>query len=278
MPADKHGKLRARPAARGNRKPKKKAPPPPPGSPHLPPINPLEARIGYKFRNSLLLAEALTHPSLSKERRSFLFDNQRMEFLGDAVIQLVITDHLFRLFPDSDEGTLTKLRTRMVSRQALRQQAANLNLGEFLMMGKGEEASGGRSRDSNLADAFEALIGAIYLDGGYEAARRFLLVESEAEFLKLREDPADVNPKGRLQEVLQSIHPAAPFYEMVGESGPEHSRRFICRVMWMGRELGHGAGFSKKEAEVAAAAFSLQNRTWELPAEAALSAVAAENI
>jgi ribonuclease-3 len=140
-----------------------------------------------------------------------------------------------------------------------------MNLGDFLMMGKGEENSGGRTRDSNLADAFEAIVGAIYLDGGYEAARRFLLVETENDFRKLCEDPDDVNPKGRLQEILQAIHPSAPFYELIGQSGPEHSRQFICRVLWMGRELGHGTGFSKKEAEVAAATYSLKHRTWEMP-------------
>lgn len=227
-------------------------------------MNPLEARIGYKFRNSLLLAEALTHPSLSLERRDYPFDNQRLEFLGDAVIQLVITEHLYRLFPESKEGHLTKLRTRLVSRQALKLHAQALDLGSYLMMGRGEEANGGRQRDSTLADAFESLVGAIYLDGGFEAARRFLLVEVEEVFARLLAAPEECNPKGRLQEMLQSLSPIAPSYELLEESGPEHAKIFVSRVVWQGRELGRGRGANKKEAEVAAANLALQNRSWEL--------------
>src|SRR5438093_6599337 len=118
-------------------------------------VSPLEERLGYKFRNSLLLAEALTHPSIGHETQRHHFDNQRLEFLGDAVLQLIFTRHLFDLFPNSSEGELTKLRSRLVSREGLKVHALKLGLGEFLMMGKGEESSGGRSRVSTLADAFE---------------------------------------------------------------------------------------------------------------------------
>src|ERR1700704_1416282 len=124
-------------------------------------MNPLETRIKYKFRNSLLLAEALTHPSLGHETHRRHFDNQRLEFLGDAVLQLIFTEHLYALFPHYSEGQLTKLRARMVSRDGLQLHASKLTLGEFLLMGKGEEMSGGRIRPSTLADAFEALVGAI---------------------------------------------------------------------------------------------------------------------
>src|SRR5947209_7290728 len=134
-------------------------------------VSPLEERIGYKFRNALLLAEALTHPSLGHETQQRHFDNQRLEFLGDAVLQLVISENLFQRFGDFPEGQLTKLRSRLVSRDALKSYAVALDLGQYLMMGRGEEASGGRTRTSTLADAVEALIGAIYLDGGLEAAR-----------------------------------------------------------------------------------------------------------
>ena len=120
-------------------------------------MNPLEERMGYKFRNGLLLAEALTHPSISLERKDYPFDNQRLEFLGDSVIQVVVTEHLFQMFPDFSEGQMTKLRTRIVSRMALRERAIVLELGSFLMMGRGEESSGGRERASNIADAFEAV-------------------------------------------------------------------------------------------------------------------------
>ena len=226
-------------------------------------MNPLEGRMGYKFRNGLLLAEALTHPSISLERKDYPFDNQRLEFLGDAVIQVVVTEHLFQIFPDFSEGQMTKLRTRIVSRTALRERAAALGLGSFLMMGRGEESSGGRERASNIADAFEAVVGAIYLDGGFEASRIFLLRQMEEVFADLAGQPEEINPKGILQEKLQSIAPKAPEYELLSQTGPEHSKRFLCRVMWNGQELGRGEGLSKKEAQVAAAESAIEHRPWE---------------
>ena len=226
-------------------------------------MNPLEERIGYKFRNGLLLAEALTHPSISLERKTYAFDNQRLEFLGDAVIQLVVTEHLFRIFSGSTEGQLTKLRTRIVSRSALKVRAAALDLGSFLMMGRGEEACGGRDRASTLADAFEAVTGAIYLDGGFEASRIFLLRQMEEIFAELASQPDEINPKGLLQETLQSIAPNAPQYEVISQTGPEHSKHFVCRVVWNGQELGRGEGQSKKEAQVAAAQAALAEKAWE---------------
>jgi ribonuclease-3 len=138
-------------------------------------VSPLEERIGYKFRNSLLLAEALTHPSVAHETQRKHFDNQRLEFLGDAVLQLVITEQLYRFFGEKAEGVLTKLRSRLVSRETLKTYAAAIDLGSYLVMGRGEEASGGRERASTLADAFEGLIGAIYLDSDLETARKFVL-------------------------------------------------------------------------------------------------------
>jgi len=142
-------------------------------------VHPLEERIGYKFRNSLLLAEALTHPSLGHETQQHHFNNQRLEFLGDAILQLVITEYLFRHFGGEPEGQLTKLRSRLVSRGALKAHAAALDLGRYLLMGRGEEASGGRARTSTLADAFEALLGAIFLDSDLATARRFLPTRSD---------------------------------------------------------------------------------------------------
>ncbi len=226
-------------------------------------MNPLEERLGYKFRNGLLLAEALTHPSISLERKDYPFDNQRLEFLGDAVIQLVITEHLYRLFPESSEGQLTKLRARLVSRPALRVLAARLGLGGCLMMGRGEEASGGRERSSTLADTFESVAGAIYLDGGFDAARNFILRETRGEFERLNEDPGEMNPKGALQETLQSLAPISPAYEITESGGPAHHRTFLCQVLWKGMELGRGHGLSKKQAQVAAATEALENRVWE---------------
>ena len=219
--------------------------------------------MGYKFRNGLLLAEALTHPSISLERKNYPFDNQRLEFLGDAVIQVAVTEHLFRMFPDSSEGRMTKLRTRIVSRVALRDRARALDLGSFLMMGRGEEATGGRERSSTLADAFEAVIGAIYLDGGFEASRIFVLRQMEEVFADLESQPEEINPKGYLQEILQAISPDAPQYELLSQTGPEHSKKFVCRVIWNRIELGRGEGLSKKEAQVAAATKALEKRPWD---------------
>jgi len=226
-------------------------------------MNPLEERLGYKFRNSLLLAEAMTHPSISMERRDYQFDNQRLEFLGDAVVQLVITEHLFSMFPDFSEGQLTKMRTRIVSRAALKVLAADLDLGSYLMMGRGEEASGGRERASTLADAFESLVGAVYLDGGFEASREFLLQVTIDEFEKLLEDPAEFNPKGKLQEILQAIRPSPPDYSVREISSKPGSSEFFCTVSWSGLELGSGSGLSKKQAQVAAASRALEKRSWE---------------
>lgn len=226
-------------------------------------MNPLEERMLYKFRNGLLLAEALTHPSISLERKNYPFDNQRLEFLGDAVIQVSVTEHLFRMFPDFGEGQLTKLRTRIVSRPALRDRALALELGGFIMMGRGEESSGGRERASTLADAFESLVGAIYLDGGFDAARIFILRQMESVFAEIANQPDEINPKGYLQEILQAIEPAPPDYQILSQTGPEHSKVFICCVQWNGLELGQGCGCSKKEAQVAAAQAALSNKLWE---------------
>lgn len=245
---------------------------PPPSLRSAPPAelhsNPLERRIGYKFRNSLLLAEALTHPSLSFERKTFHFDNQRLEFLGDAVLQLVITHHLFKLFPTFSEGQLTKLRSRIVSREGLKKHAQELDLGRYLMLGRGEEASHGRDRASTLADAFEALVGAMYLDSDLDTVRRFILRVAGEELGALARMPAEHNPKGELQEILQALSPASPAYEVVSETGPDHRKEFICRVIWEGRELGRGSGQSKKQAEINAAVRALELRTWEKPAPA----------
>ena len=225
-------------------------------------MNPLEERIQYKFRNPLLLAEALTHPSLGHETQRHHFDNQRLEFLGDAVLQLIFTEYLFDQYPECSEGALTKLRARLVSREGLRLLAQNIDLGRYLMMGKGEESSGGRERASALADAYEALIGAMYLDSDYVTVRRTVLTEAREYLESLDIDPPETNPKGRLQEILQAISPVSPIYPIVDQSGPEHQKRFVAKILWNGRELGQGEGRSKKEAEVAAARDALARAVW----------------
>ncbi|MEI8234201.1 MAG: ribonuclease III [Verrucomicrobiota bacterium] len=226
-------------------------------------MNPLEKRIQYKFRNSLLLAEALTHPSLGHETQRHHFDNQRLEFLGDAVLQLIFTEHLFNRFPTLPEGHLTKMRSRLVSREGLKVHAIAIGIGEYLMMGRGEESSGGRLRASALADAFEALIGAMFLDSDIDTVRQFVLREAEPDIQNLQHEPMHVNPKGRLQEILQALSPRSPVYTVVSQSGPEHQKHFESVVSWDDRELGRGSGTSKKEAEVDAAINALTARRWE---------------
>jgi len=228
-------------------------------------MNPLEQRLRYKFRNPLLLAEALTHPSLGHETQRHHFDNQRLEFLGDAVLQLIFTEYLFDQYPDATEGQLTKLRAKLVSREGLRIHALAIQLGKYLMMGRGEEASGGRERASALADAYEALIGAMYLDSDYVTVRRTVLTEARDHLEALHLDTSDANPKGRLQEILQAISPESPTYPIIDQSGPEHEKRFVARIVWRNQELGEGEGRSKKEAEVAAARDALEKELWKRP-------------
>jgi len=226
-------------------------------------MNPLEERIQYKFRNALLLAEALTHPSLGYETQRHHFDNQRLEFLGDAVLQLIFTEFLFDSYPELPEGELTKLRARLVSRDGLRINAEALDIGKYLMMGRGEEATGGRSRASALADAYEALIGALYLDSDYVTVRRIVLTETRSRLEELIVEDPSANPKGRLQEILQAVTPRSPIYEVVQQFGPEHMKQFISRIVWEGVELARGSGRSKKDAEVQAARKAIELRSWE---------------
>lgn len=223
----------------------------------------LESRIEYKFRNSLLLAEALTHPSMAYESAIPHFDNQRLEYLGDAVLQLIVTEELYRMFPDFPEGRLTKLRSRVVARQALARFAMAIHLGDYVLLGKGEESSGGRRRPSTLADAFEALIGAVYLDGGMGAARELVMRLLQAEIGAIAQSPDERNPKGELQEILQAIKPEAPAYRIVSASGPDHRRVFQAAVVWCGQTLAMGRGRSKKDAEARAAQEALRIRLWE---------------
>lgn len=225
-------------------------------------MNPLEQRLRYKFRNTLLLAEALTHPSLGHETQRHHFDNQRLEYLGDSVLQLVFTEYLFDRFPDYTEGQLTKLRAQLVSREGLRLLALELDLGRYLMMGRGEEASGGRDRSSSLSDAYEALVGAIYLDSDYVTVRRVILHGAHAHLEKLDGSAPDPNPKGVLQEILQAISPISPTYPILDQSGPEHNKRFVAQIQWKGHNLGLGEGRSKKEAEIFAARDALERQAW----------------
>ncbi|MGI9113782.1 MAG: ribonuclease III [Chthoniobacterales bacterium] len=223
----------------------------------------LEERLGYTFREAALLEQALTHPSVAHEKQRYHIDNQRLEFLGDAVLQLVITEYLYAKFPKEPEGPLTKLRARLVSRDALKAQAQALDLGQHLIMGRGEEASGGRTRSSSLADAFEALIGAIYLDSDFGRTREFVLREMKTTLADVMKEPVDVNPKGQLQELLQGISMRGPVYDLISATGPEHAKTFVVEAHWEGQTLGRGTGQSKQAAEIAAALDALERKRWE---------------
>jgi ribonuclease-3 len=213
---------------------------------------------GYQFRDENLLRLALTHPSVAHESGTATAHNQRLEFLGDAVLGLVLTQKLYEEFPGFDEGPLTKARAKLVNRQALAARARSLGLGEHLILSRGEESSGGRERSSALADAYEALLGAIFLDGGFEAAREFILKEFSGAFDELGAHPLIENPKGELQELLQSRSAKAPEYQTVQISGSDHEPLFECAVFHDGAELARGQGKSKKTAESAAALVALE--------------------
>jgi ribonuclease III len=218
----------------------------------------LQTRLGYKFRDENLLCLALTHPSVAHESGVATAHNQRLEFLGDAVLQLVLTQRLYEQFPAFDEGPLTKARAKLVNRHTLGERARALGIGAHLILSRGEEASGGRERTSTLADAFEALLGAIFLDGGFDAVREFILREFNTDFGTLNESAGIENPKGELQELLQSRSPRAPEYQTVSATGPDHDRVFECTVQHEGVELARGRGKSKKAAESDAALAALE--------------------
>jgi len=217
----------------------------------------LQSRLGYLFRDTALLQLALTHPSVAHEQGAALQTNQRLEFLGDAVLQLALTRELYEKFPGFGEGPLTKARAKLVNRRTLAERAKHVGLGQYLIVSRGEEMHDGRERPSALADAYEALLGAIFLDGGFEAARDFILTHFQAAFGGLVVIPVLENPKGELQEMLQAVSPDAPHYKVDSVTGPDHDRIFECAVHHGGMELARGQGKSKKAAESEAALAAL---------------------
>jgi ribonuclease-3 len=213
--------------------------------------------LGYTFSDESLLRLALTHPSVAHEANTPTQHNQRLEFLGDSVLSLVLARALFEKFPEADEGALTKSRAKLVNASSLAEHARKLDLGAHLVLSRGEENSGGRNRASALTDVFEALLGAILLDGGFEAAREFILREFADDFDTLTEISGIANPKGELQELLQARSPNAPNYQLISAEGPDHDRHFVCAVSHDGSELARGSGKSKKAAESDAALAAL---------------------
>lgn len=210
----------------------------------------LQGRMGYHFKDAGLLKQALTHSSYANELRiNKSGNNERLEFLGDAVLELISSEYLFQTHKNVNEGELTKLRASMVCEPSLAFCAREINLEEYIMLGRGEDATGGRGRDSIISDALEAVIGALYLDGGLTAAKEFILnyVLNDLENKKLFYDSKSI-----LQEMLQSKN-IMPEYRIIKESGPEHCKTFEAEVFINDKVLGFGCGHNKKSAEQKAA-------------------------
>ena len=217
----------------------------------------LEQTLGYEFRDVSLLQLAITHPSASGNQSKPSDDTQRMEFLGDAVLQAVSSETLYRRHPDKDEGHLTKARAGLVNGTSLAAKADALGLGQYLVLGRGQQSDFDRGKDSALEDVFEALVAALYLDGGLDAANDFVTRIFADELANPDSSPVIENPKGELQERLQGGTGVSPTYELLSTSGPAHAREFEVAVLQAGKELGRGTGSSKKEAESQAASAAL---------------------
>lgn len=219
-------------------------------------IKDLEEEIGYHFKNISLLQNALTHSSYANERwHNSLLSNERLEFLGDSILGMLVAEYLFRNFPDRPEGELTRMRADMVCEKTLAGVAEKIHLGQHLLLGHGEEQGGGRSRESILADAVESVIAASFLDGGMEAAlhfiKTFILVEVPVSQLH------NMDYKTKLQELVQQKKNQVLSYKLVAETGPDHDKHFEVSVSLNGKEVGQGEGRSKKRAEQEAARLAI---------------------
>lgn len=221
-----------------------------------------ESQIQYQYKNKKLMQEALTHSSFVNEGRKHIKNNQRLEFLGDSVLSIIVAQHLFEHYTHLPEGELTKLRAYLVCEKSLHQFALQIQLGEYLILGKGEENTGGRERPSILADAFEAVIASIYLDGGLEAAKKFVLrfVPDELDVEKVTYVS---DYKTALQEIIQKNKEEKIEYVIVGEQGPDHNKTFTVEVHLNSNVIGVGTGRSKKQAEQFAAKEALHLMGYE---------------
>jgi ribonuclease-3 len=221
----------------------------------------LENKISYMFKNKKNLILAMTHSSFANENKNAkLQSNERLEFLGDAVLNIVISEYIYLKFANLTEGEMTKARASIVCEQSLMKCANNIGIGSFLMLGKGEELTGGRMRPSILSDAFEALIGAIYLDGGMKNAKQFILGQMEKLIHDSINGAVFMDFKTQLQEIIQKEGDSKIVYEIIDEKGPDHEKVFVAQVKVSDRVIGKGNGKSKKEAEQAAARVALMNR------------------
>ena len=217
----------------------------------------LSVQMHVSFDDLSLLDEALTHPSYTNEARENISHNERLEFLGDAVLELASSTYLYARFQDCSEGELTKMRASLVQSETLARLARQLDLGSYLRLGRGELLGGGADRQNNLENAFEAVIGAVYLDGGWETARDYVARQLTDEVLSVQRSHVARDYKTTLQEHIQQKRHVSIVYELIGETGPDHDKRFTTRVLIGGQPMGEGTGRSKKEAEQQAAAVAL---------------------
>ena len=225
-------------------------------------IEKFEQIIGYDFKDKKLLEQALSHSSYANERKTLGGSNERLEFLGDSVLSIVVSDYLYKHFTQVAEGELTKLRASLVCEKSLHVFAKQIHLGDFLRLGKGEENTGGRERPSILADAFEAVIAAIYLDGGMEPAAKHIL-RFMPEDIEHGRKPVFSDFKTVLQEIVQKNPEEKVEYVLIGEEGPDHNKRFVVEVRLNSQVIGKGKGRSKKEAEQLAAKEALELMGYE---------------
>lgn len=216
----------------------------------------IELKLDYKFKDPTILALAFIHRSYINENRTVYQHNERLEFLGDSILGLLIAEHLYRVLPNTPEGDLSYLRSRLVEASSCVAYVLKLDVASYLLLGKGERMNDGRGRDTILADLFEAIIGAIYLDGGLEEARNFVFKNFSKEIENILKTPLK-NWKAILQDYCQKKFQKPPIYKVVSEVGPDHSKQFKVTVSIEETELGHGEGSSKKEAQQASAADAL---------------------
>lgn len=218
----------------------------------------LETKLGYEFKDKSLLSTALTHSSYANEnKRKNLKNNERLEFLGDSVLGMTVANYLYRNRPDMPEGKMTRLRAELVCEQSLAKVAERLSLGEYMLLGKGEELGGGRTRPSITADAVEAVIAAVFLDGGYKCASE-LIYKYILKPFEAGQEFSDRDNKTELQEIIQRKSGQILTYENIGEEGPDHNKTFTFAVSLNGSVIGRGSGRNKKEAEQAAAGDALE--------------------
>lgn len=216
--------------------------------------NDCQKNLGISFNQESLLEQAFVHPSYLNENPGFaLPDNERLEFLGDAILNFTVAERLYKEFPTLPEGDLTEIRASLVCRDTLAEVASSLKIGDWLLLGQGEETSGGRTKQSNLANTMEALIGAIYLDGGLAKARKFVLRQLKPELKKIKAGKMTPNYKALVQEFIQGQKKPAPVYRLVETTGPDHNKEFTAEILVEGEALGRGTGNSKKAAESQAA-------------------------